>query len=106
MSYFQLKYECMYCGTNFVVCTAMPEEFSVNTTYCPQCGHRGTSLFYQAIVPGSAEAFAPGDTPLTDVGRHILVVRNANTGLIAQCTLKPEVREHIRQGLNPDDIKA
>lgn len=93
MSHHQLKYQCLYCNTHFIVLTDEIKPYHADGTYCPDCGATGTCLRHDSEVEGSIEEVIPGNTPLSHVGTHI--EEQYVDGELDAYVLKEEIRQLI-----------
>lgn len=73
MAYFRIKYECLHCGSCFIICTVYPERISIDAVICPECGAVGASIAHQELADGDVEDEVPGDTQFSAVGKNILI---------------------------------
>lgn len=97
MSHYQLKYQCLYCETAFIVLTEVIKPYHADGTHCPDCGATGTSLRHDTVVDGCIEDIAPGDGPLSHVGKHI--EEQLIDGELHSYALKDNIRRQISKEL-------
>lgn len=93
MTHYQLKYQCLYCNTAFIVLVEDIRPYHADGAHCPDCGATGTSLRHDAIADGCIEDIVPGDSPLSHIGEHI--EEQHVDGELHAYVLKEDVRRKI-----------
>lgn len=95
MSYFRIKYQCLLCGSNFIICTSMPERLSINNVFCPECGTAcGALISHEERVDGEVDDEVPGSTPRTELGKNLVVEQGSNGGWTI-VSLNPACRDEL-----------
>ena len=93
MAHYQLKYQCLYCDTAFIVLTEEIKPYHADGTYCPDCGATGTCLRHDTEAEGSIEDVVPGDAAISHVGMHIQ--EQHEDGELQAYVLKEDIRRQI-----------
>ena len=56
-----VKVKCLACGLHFIVCTEYPDQHTIHTLHCPECGqHDGHYLVWQEPGRGFIFQHVPG----------------------------------------------
>lgn len=104
MAFHQLKHQCLFCNTAFIVYTESLGSCDINQTHCPQCGEMGTFLRHDTRLDGDIDDVVPGNSSLSQVGQH--VEEQHQDGELYAYVLKEDVRRRIEKKALCDGLKS